>query len=240
MAAEYKSQYNKIMGNIIARGAREIQEDMVKALEPLAASFGGACDNPGDIKGMPRASQKVAEKYDGQWLSIKDMSRATIYVADNKTIQQVIAAVRGRFIASNGWGYVETKGPKGDEDPCGYSDWKVIVSRHGNMAEIQINTMAMCFAKSKSAFLRCFPQHVGAMKARYGVPGGLGHAIYQLYRVFPAGINKVAYDPEAKKIARISALYYDHFRSERPSAMGGFGVNMALASEPRINLAHGL
>jgi hypothetical protein len=65
-----------------------------------------------------------------------------------------VEAIRHHFVASNGWGYVGTKPPKGSDNPCGYSDWKVIVSRRGYMAELQVNTKALIYAKSMSSFRR--------------------------------------------------------------------------------------
>ena len=48
----FASQDNKIMGAVIARGAAQVQAELVEACRPLAARFGGVCDDPGKIKGM--------------------------------------------------------------------------------------------------------------------------------------------------------------------------------------------
>ena len=220
----------KVMGRIVTGAALEIQMELGAEAEIIARQIGGTCDIPGQAKGQPRAQQKVTEKYGGDWLGIKDMSRCTIVVEDNARCIAAVEAIRRHFVASNGWGYVETKQPKGSDDPCGYSDWKVIVSRRGYMAELQINTKAMIYAKSMSSFRRTCSDQEGAMKAKFIVPGGLGHQIFVIYR-------NNSFNNLGAAAAAASNVYYDYFRSEPPIATKGVAARAAIAGL-NLNPAH--
>lgn len=223
---------NPVMGKIVRKGAVQIQAELAVAAKQLCDNNGWLFDAPSVTKGEKRATEKVAEKYAGDWLQIKDMSRCTIVISNPLTIHMDLKKIQNYFCASNGWGYVETKYPKGDEDPCGYSDWKVIVKRKGYMAEVQINTKSMIFAKSLKSFRKiCNLKEEGEMKAKYGVPGGLGHQIFVEWRG-----DKVS--PRAKKLAALSTSYYDYFRSNHPSPIKKIALLVAIRMA-NLNPAHG-
>jgi hypothetical protein len=195
----------EVMGRIVIGSALSIQQELGAAIATLSAANHWNSDVPPTAKGQPRAQAKVTEKYEGDWMGIKDMSRVTIVIENRSLVETVLTKVKNYFNPGNGWGYVETKYPKGDDDPCGYSDWKIIVTRKGYKAEIQINTKAMIYAKSMSSFKKVCPNDWEKMKTKYALPGGLGHQLFVIWRQ-----NKAANG----HIAKISTRYYDYFRSD--------------------------
>jgi hypothetical protein len=228
--ASLRAKQQQVMGRIVTGAALDIQHELGAVAAVVAQKVGGVCDIPQKAKGSERAQQKVNQKYDGDWLGIKDMSRCTIIVDDTARCREAVDAVRRHFVASNGWGYVETKPPKGSEDPCGYSDWKVIVERRGYLAEIQINTKAMIYAKSISSFRKTCANEEAKMKAKFIVPGGLGHQMFVVYR-------DNAWNERGAVAAAASNLYYDYFRSEPPLAEKGWAARKAVFGL-NLNPAH--
>jgi hypothetical protein len=194
----------------------------------VAAAFGAVAATSATVKGMERATEKVMDfgkgGYGGDWWLIKDLARCTIAVDDDMTGWKVFHAIRDKyFVASNGWGFAEWK-PK-PEAPSGYSDWKVIVRRQGSLAEIQINTKNLLYAKDLPFFRKVCPADEAMMKARYFVPGGLGHKLYEISR---------SHGPRADAADAAGILYYDYFRNpdvrkgwKARDAVFGLGVNLA-------------
>ena len=77
------------------------------------------------------------------------------------------------------------------------------------VAEIQVNTARMIYAKEKPADAR---RVIGdklwnQIHRETGLEGGLGHKFYEAYRVLDPE------SPEAKEILRQSREYYRHFNS---------------------------
>lgn len=103
------------------------------------------------------------------------------------------------------------------KDPLGYSGIKVNVpTESGMMAETQINSPEMIFAKEKPADARGIlgDKVYDELASKPGMPeGGLGHKYYEEYRVLPDKST-----PEAQSIAQQSRDYY---AAVRAAAKGG-------------------
>ena len=72
----------------------------------------------------------------------------------------------------------------------------------GYLAEVQVNTKPMIYAKSLSGFRRTCARDEARMKARFIVPGGLGHQMFVIYREGVGSLRGAA-------AAAASNLYYD-------------------------------
>ena len=119
---------------------------------------------------------------------------------------------------------------KPEDNNCGYSGYTVFVRSGGseaNKAEIQINFVTMMFAKSLPEFRNSFNQDVERkLITKYTmVPGGLGHALYEVARK-PGAENS----PEGLAYANACKLYYDYFRSDSADIAVGAAAHDAIAA----------
>lgn len=232
--AAWQSMVQKFRKKAVFREAEPIVADLdaaVQAITQILAREGilavGAVAK--GVKGDDRAAEKVATEYGGDWWLIKDLARGTIAIDSARQADAVMQAVIDYCTPSNGWSFHDKKLPR--DNPKGYSDWKVFVRRHGNVAEIQVNTKAMLWAKDMSFFMANLKDSAPEMKARFGmVPGGLGHWFYELTRA--------AGSPHAAAADAAGVAYYDYFRSDPPSMMKGQAARAALAALPPPPLHH--
>jgi hypothetical protein len=117
---------------------------------------------------------------------------------------------------------------KPDSNACGYSGYTVFVRSGGanaNKGEIQINYPAMMFAKSLKEFNASLgPDRAREIGGKYPiVPGGVGHALYEVARAPGA-----EHTPKGKAYAAACKAYYDYFRSDPPSLDLGLKAHAAL------------
>ena len=119
---------------------------------------------------------------------------------------------------------------KPESNACGYSGYTIFVRSGGanaNKGEIQINYPGMMYAKS----LPEFEAALGKDKAReigsrYSiVPGGVGHALYEVARAPGAEDTD-----RGKAYAAACKAYYDYFRSDPPSLALGAKAHEALTA----------
>ncbi len=84
-----------------------------------------------------------------------------------------------------------------------------VTTKAGIPAEIQVNSPEMIFAKEPGTVARQFlgDQRYDEIAARSGVPGGLGHELYEQWRVLDPNT------PAAQSIAAQSRGYYNQVRS---------------------------
>ena len=187
--------------------AKASKEEIERIGGEIARMHGGVISDA-PIKSDERASQKVAMDYGGDWHSIKDLARMTIVVPTTSAIAQVVAQLRNRFTASQGRGLLQIKEVTPDQDPCGYSSTTVFVrTSNGRFGEIQVNLPEIIYAKQSADSVK---KLIGesmymTIKGKYQLEGGLGHALYEVYRVAP-GTEK------AKQAAELSKAYYAYFR----------------------------
>jgi hypothetical protein len=172
----------------------------------------GALPLYGPTKGEKRAQEKVDLEYGGDWYELKDAVRMTIVAPTQVGMDKVRDAMRRTCVASNGYGLIKDAQTRPEMDPCGYSGHNFVIRLPGGRTgEIQVNIVAMMYGKMRKArFVET--EGLGQEKyqecnARYRVEGGLGHALYEVYRVAPAS-------PKGQQAAQISRDYYNRLRGE--------------------------
>jgi hypothetical protein len=206
------------------------------------------------LKGMARATENVANKFMGDWWSIRDLARLTIILPDAAQCEQAakeIVDVYQRHAMARAPKPGEWESPQerahvhlpkrvieykvvrpAADAGSGYSGWAVFVrTENGSPAEIQLNTPRMIYAKEKEQDARSIlgDATFNSVHAQYRLPAGLGHALYETTRA--TGVNP------AQKAAceAVSRKYYDYFRSPTPNG----GVRQWLEAEiARLGLDH--
>jgi hypothetical protein len=156
----------------------------------------------GPIKSAARAQQKIDADYGGDPARLKDLVRNTI-VVNAPSMRPVTESLRRQGAA--------VKVIDGKSDPLGYSGVNSSMkTSFGIFGEIQVNTPAMLYAKQGGEKVR---QQLGdavfdEVASRTSVPGGLGHKLYEEWRVLSPD------DPAAQVIAQKSRAYYDTVRAD--------------------------
>lgn len=223
---EWMAKQRQLMGRIVNRGAQQLQARLVAETQVVAKRIPGSrvLVPPSGAKDIETARAKVNRDYGGDWLSIKDMARCTLVVESQLLLDRAIAAIKAHFRASNGFTVFEEKITVGALNDAGYSGLTVFVSSAGNKGEIQVNTPPIMYGKSLSMFRKTLGDLEGKMKATYPlVRGGLGHQLYEVYRVQPLSAVGLAH-------AHASKLYYNYFRSDPPNMLWGMAARDAIAA----------
>lgn len=194
--------------------AKEIRELMQRAkasgaevqgiAEKVAKTHGGVC-TPINYKSEASIKRKVESgrvddpKYSPS--DLKDAVRTTIIVGRDK-IEGVIGELE-RHCNS-----FKHKAQTPDRF-IGYSGHIVnLKTKNGLTAEIQVNTARMIYAKEPPEIARAL---IGSelwykIHKDTGLPGGLGHKLYEAYRVLDPS------DEKAIELAKESMEYYKHFQ----------------------------
>ena len=194
--------------------AKEIRELMQRAkasgaevqgiAEKVAKTHGGVC-TPINYKSEASIKRKVESgrvddpKYSPS--DLKDAVRTTIIVGRDK-IEGVIGELE-RHCNS-----FKHKAQTPDRF-IGYSGHIVnLKTKNGLTAEIQVNTARMIYAKEPPEIARAL---IGSelwykIHKETGLPGGLGHKLYEAYRVLDPS------DEKAIELAKESMEYYKHFQ----------------------------
>ena len=194
--------------------AKEIRELMQRAkasgaevqgiAEKVAKTHGGVC-TPINYKSEASIKRKVENgrvddpKYSPS--DLKDAVRTTIIVGRDK-IEGVIGELE-RHCNS-----FKHKAQTPDRF-IGYSGHIVnLKTKNGLTAEIQVNTARMIYAKEPPEIARAL---IGSelwykIHKETGLPGGLGHKLYEAYRVLDPS------DEKAIELAKESMEYYKHFQ----------------------------
>jgi len=95
------------------------------------------------------------------------------------------------------------------DSPMGYTGLNAkIMTKAGMLAEIQVNSAKMIYAKETEVVAKSI---IGEKKwneiaAKTKLPCGLGHKLYEEYRVAPAG------DPRLGRLEAESTAYYNQIR----------------------------
>lgn len=233
----------QLLADVTARAQDKIKQGVFRdaaAAEAEIAAFGqlmakryGAIVARAPTKSEERASQKVAADYGGDWHQIKDVARMTIIVPTLEAVRGVLMELRRHFQASRGGSVMQVKDVSGAMDPCGYSSTTVFVrTTIGRPAEIQVNIPQIIYAKqSAMSFIKvCGPKTFLKIKTAYQMEGGLGHALYEIYRVAPLS-------PAGQRAAAISRSYYDYFRNP-PGDIGGRKSLLAAIASIKATHAH--
>lgn len=171
--------------------------------ENIARRYGATC-TPINFKGAESIRRKVYSERSATPTftpsDLKDAVRTTI-VADRSDIQGGVADLRATAVFLR---------YKPQRTPLGYTGNIInIRTKNGMVAEIQVNTARMIYAKEKPADARRVigDELWNRIHKETGLEGGLGHKFYEAYRVLDPE------SPEAKEILRQSREYYRHFNS---------------------------
>ncbi|MBO8460129.1 MAG: hypothetical protein IAA73_07350 [Bacteroidetes bacterium] len=198
-----QSSYKKI--NIdnsieeIIRKSSQVGEEVQNVAKKIADKYGGFV-TPINFKSKASIARKITtdgiNPYD-----IKDAVRTTIIVPKNN-IEYVLneLSIMDIFLR---------KKIQSPESNLGYSGNIVnIKTSNGIVAEIQVNTEMMIYAKEKpeNAKLILGAQKWGEIRRKTGMDGGLGHEYYEEWRILEKTSEK-AIDIEKK-----STEYYSHFQ----------------------------
>ena len=162
------------------------------------------------LKSEGRAAQKVDLDYNMDWHQIKDIARATIIAPSAIVCQAILMEIEQHLSVrkAGGLGVVQVKNVTADQDPCGYSSTTVFVrTSTGRAAEIQINVREILYAKqSEQSVTRVIgPGEYNSIKSKYRLEGGMGHRLYEIYRVAPGAHT-------TPKVQDVSKAYYAYFR----------------------------
>lgn len=224
--------FRKAQDGIRNRLFKEAQQsdELLRSLGAKIANEFGCAIAYGPIKGLDRASQKVnapteKEGYGGDWYQLKDVVRLTIVAPRLPQVKQVGDRVRATCVLGSGMKILKDVETFPSIDPCGYSDLKFVIRLPNERpAEIQVNIPTMIYGKEDEKVSKVV---LGAptfnrLKCMFGVDGGYGHKLYEIYRSAPA-TNK------GKFAAGVSFDYYGYLR-------GGFH-NQTLVQQLKKDLA---
>jgi filamentous hemagglutinin len=170
-----------------------------KIADEVAEMFGGKVAKA-PIKSQERALEKIMGEYAGVPGQIKDLARNTIIVQP-ENISSVVAELSKKG--------ADVKIIDGATDPLGYSGAKLnIKTQSGITAEIQVNSPIMIYAKESESIARSLLGDAAydAIALKSGIPGGLGHELYEQWRVLDYE------SPQATAIAEKSRAYYEAVR----------------------------
>ena len=183
----------------IASRAQTVGGEVQSLAESIAKKYGGFV-TPVNFKTESSILRKVSAEgitpYD-----IKDAVRTTIIVPDDR-----IEGVLRELSVTHSFIRLKRQRP---ESFMGYSGNIVnIQSSNGLIAEIQVNTERMIYAKEKQSDAQRIlgKERWEEIRKNTGMEGGLGHQYYEEWRLLDRASD------EAQKIAQKSIEYYSHFR----------------------------
>jgi hypothetical protein len=228
MLAEIRAKGQEGIARRMFNAAGET-DDQLRALGTRIAQATGAKAVFGPLKGRERAGQKVQDDYGGDWLELKDVARMTIVASSPQQLDLVRSTVVSTCIPSNGLGLIKNAETRPEDDPCGYSGMNfVVVLSNRRTGEIQANVAEVIYGKSSE---QKFISGVGVakyaeIKNRYKIRGGLGHTLYEIYRVAPQ-------TTKAQQAASLSRSYYAYLRGRFPTPEGYFALQGAIEAFER-------
>lgn len=183
--------------------AKESGHEIDKMGKDLASKYGGTV-TPINYKSAESIQRKVDNEYGGNIHELKDSVRNTV-ILDKANIS---AATKDLAENPN---TLRIKEQKAENDPLGYSGTIANVRMsNGMIAEVQVNTAHMIYAKEnpESAKRIIGEEKYNQIAKQTGKPGGLGHKLYEEYRV----LHPVKDAAKREKIAAESRAYYKNFR----------------------------
>jgi hypothetical protein len=170
----------------------------------LASKYGGAV-TPLNYKSEESITRKVNNDYGGNVNELKDSVRNTVIIDNEQGLQSAI-----KDLADNP-NTLRVKVQSSDSDPLGYSGTIANVKMsNGLIGEVQLNSAKMIYAKERPEDAKRIlgDAKYNQISKQTGKEGGLGHKLYEEYRML---------DPkkDAAKMAQIankSKEYYKNFR----------------------------
>lgn len=165
----------------------------------------GILVTPVSNKGVPRIFEKAVNDYNGDIFEVKDIIRNT-FIAEEKEIQSIIDSINKEFDV------VKYKQHLKDVEPLGYSGNLFQVRlQSGAMAEVQVNTPQMIYAKESKARELLGDKLYNEIKMKSGLESGLGHKYYEEFRSLTS-IHDAARKAE---LIKLSKAYYNKIRQIR-------------------------
>lgn len=183
--------------------AKESGHEIDKMGKDLASKYGGTV-TPLNYKSADSMQRKVDNEYGGNIHELKDAVRNTVILDKNS----ISAATKDLAANPN---TLRVKEQKAENDPLGYSGTIANVRMsNGMVGEVQLNTAHMIYAKQdpESAKKIIGEAKYNQIAKETGKPGGLGHKLYEKYRV----LHPVKDAAKREKIAAESRAYYKNFR----------------------------
>lgn len=183
--------------------AKESGHEIDKMGKYLASKYGGTV-TPLNYKSAESMQRKVDNEYGGNIHELKDAVRNTVILDKNN----ISAATKDLAANPN---TLRIKEQKAETDPLGYSGTIANVRMsNGMVAEVQINTAHMIYAKNDEGSARGIlgDAKYNEIAKQTGKPGGVGHKLYEEYRV----LHPVKDAAKREKIAAESRAYYSNFR----------------------------
>jgi hypothetical protein len=145
------------------------------------ADFVGGEYRQADLKGSPRAVEKILLDYDGDASQIKDLLRATIVVDNFQQAGVALRELRSKYTVLDK-GFRNLLDPNVKALDGGYRDIKMNVEIDGHVAEVQIN----------------IPEFIAAKKR--------AHSLYEEVRTIEGTVVAERRQPTAAEAARIDEL----------------------------------
>lgn len=191
-------ELNKLMNK-----AKEAAPEIDKLSNDIAKKY-GAVVTPINLKSEGSIIRKVNTEEGGDLKQIKDSVRNTIVHEKASSIEGIITDL------SKEKGFVRVKKQDHNSNPLGYSGNIVnIRGKNGVIAEVQVNTPKMIYAKEKpeDAIRILGKTKYDEISKKVGIKGGQGHTYYEQYRV----LDPIKDSKKMKEIAKKSRDYYKNF-----------------------------
>ena len=184
--------------------ARQTGGEIDKLGKDLASKYGGVV-TPLNYKSEESITRKVDNDYGGNVNELKDSVRNTVIIDNEQGIKSAIKDL------TDNPNTLRVKVQNADSDPLGYSGTIANVKMsNGLIGEVQVNSAKMIYAKEPAASAKAIlgDAKYNQIAKQTGKEGGLGHKLYEEYRIL---------DPkkDAAKMAEIankSKEYYSNFR----------------------------
>jgi len=190
--------------------AKASSAEVDKVGKGYAEKLGGVA-TPINLKSEESILRKVNDEEGGKISAVKDAVRNTV-VIDSNNIGSARTLIESdpRFSPENG-GRIKIQ--EGDQY-FGYSGTIAnFKTENGTMAEMQINTPAMIYAKEKESAARGVlgDKKYNEIASKTGLPGGQGHKLYEEIRKLNAGRPTVANVNKIESLKSQSINYYKNF-----------------------------
>ena len=183
--------------------AKEAAPEIDQMSRSIAAKH-GADITPINLKSEGSILRKVNNEERGDLSQVKDSVRNTIVHEDKATINKVIEDL------SKDKSFIRVKVQDAATNSLGYSGNIVNVrGANGVIAEIQVNTPKMIYAKGKKqdAINTIGEKKYNEIAKKFGIEGGKGHTIYEEYR----NLNPYKDAKRMRELEKQSKEYYKNF-----------------------------
>jgi hypothetical protein len=183
--------------------AKEAAPEIDKMSRGIADKY-GADITPINLKSEESIIRKANDEEKGDLSQIKDSVRNTIVHEDKETINKIIGDLE------KDPSFMRVKVQDAETNSLGYSGNIVNVrGSNGVIAEIQVNTPKMIYAKEKpeNAIRTIGKEKYDQIAKKFGIAGGKGHTLYEEYRK----LDPFKDSKRMREIEKESKAYYKNF-----------------------------